>query len=211
VRVVRITDLKGLSLRHLAKDSLDLLKAIMTPVQRNFPEFIHRIILINVPSIFAASWPIIASFFDPRVKDKIEILGSDYTEHLLKYISPEQLPVEFGGKNLEPIHEDFEAEHDEQWVPARAWVKKEVEVEVGQRIQWDCRSIDKDIDFEIKFVSIEEHVSIVSKKRLVPKAVETGIFECMKSSGRLVVTFDNSYSYVTGKTIYHHLKVSSVK
>jgi hypothetical protein len=53
--------------------------------------------IINAPWAFSAVWSVIKPWLDEVTVSKIDILGSAYKEALLKQISPENLPEEFGG------------------------------------------------------------------------------------------------------------------
>jgi CRAL/TRIO domain len=53
--------------------------------------------IINAPWAFQFVWSVIKPWLDEVTVSKIDILGSDYKEALLKQISPENLPEEFGG------------------------------------------------------------------------------------------------------------------
>ena len=57
-----------------------------------------KIYIINAPNLFSQMvWPIIKPWMDPVSASKVQILGSEYEEALLKQIPKENLPVEFGG------------------------------------------------------------------------------------------------------------------
>ena len=53
--------------------------------------------IINAPWAFQFVWSVIKPWLDEVTVSKIDILGSDYKETLLKQILPENLPEEFGG------------------------------------------------------------------------------------------------------------------
>jgi CRAL/TRIO domain len=48
---------------------------------------------------------VIAPLLDPRTRDKIIILGTDYKDRLLQDIDAEQLPVQYGGTCTVPLHD----------------------------------------------------------------------------------------------------------
>lgn len=54
--------------------------------------------IINAPWAFSAVWSVIKPWLDEVTVKKIDILGSGYKEALLKQISKENLPKEFGGE-----------------------------------------------------------------------------------------------------------------
>lgn len=59
-----------------------------------------QLIIINAPTSFTAIWSMIKPWLAPRTLDKISILGAsqpDQRATLLDLVSPENLPVAFGG------------------------------------------------------------------------------------------------------------------
>lgn len=99
-RVVGIMDLKGLGLQFLR--ALSLFKVGSQLDERYFPESVELAFLVNAPSAFPVCWKAVSPFVDPKTKTKIHVLSaSNQTAMLLKYIDADQLPVEYGGKNLD--------------------------------------------------------------------------------------------------------------
>jgi hypothetical protein len=62
-----------------------------------YPERLGRLYVVNAPIFFSAAWTMIKVWLDPRVIDKIHILGSDYKKILLESIDHDQLPTFVGG------------------------------------------------------------------------------------------------------------------
>jgi hypothetical protein len=59
-----------------------------------------QLIIINAPTSFTAIWSAIKPWLAPRTLDKISILGANQPDQhatLLELVSPENLPVAFGG------------------------------------------------------------------------------------------------------------------
>ncbi|KAL1918169.1 uncharacterized protein VTP21DRAFT_3435 [Calcarisporiella thermophila] len=92
-----ITDLKGLSLRQVPM-ALGFIKRIAAIAQDNYPELMGKMIIINAPFLFSGAFNMIKPFLDEVTASKIVILGSKYQTELLKYVDPQNLPEEFGGK-----------------------------------------------------------------------------------------------------------------
>jgi hypothetical protein len=67
----------------------------------------NRLILINAPSYFAATWKIIKYWIDARTASRVEIYSSKskYEKRLKELIDDENLPEEYGGtgKNFFPL------------------------------------------------------------------------------------------------------------
>jgi CRAL/TRIO domain len=81
--------------------------------------WLHRVFVVNAPRIFPRIFNILKHFFDEGTRnkvcskthppinssqnrtknsDQIGVLGSDATEIMLKYVSPDQLPRLYGGR-----------------------------------------------------------------------------------------------------------------
>jgi len=56
-----------------------------------------QLIIVNAPTSFTTIWSMIKPWLAPRTLDKISILGANQHATLLDLVSPENLPVAFGG------------------------------------------------------------------------------------------------------------------
>ena len=64
-----------------------------------FPETMSKMLIINAPSFFAATWRLIKGWLDPRTAAKIEVIASKTAseKRLLELVEEEQLPSDYGG------------------------------------------------------------------------------------------------------------------
>ena len=64
-----------------------------------FPETMAKMLIVNAPTFFSASWRIIKGWLDPRTSGKIEVISSTSTMHkrLLALVDADQLPSDYGG------------------------------------------------------------------------------------------------------------------
>lgn len=89
-----IEDLGGASL-YASTSLVNLYRVIMRLDQDNYPETKKRLIIINTPLLFRATWTIAKHFFDSSIVNKMIFSGSsNYKEVLEKYIDPSILPPE---------------------------------------------------------------------------------------------------------------------
>ncbi|KAG6874022.1 hypothetical protein C0995_007979 [Termitomyces sp. Mi166 len=65
--------------------------------QDRYPERMGKFYIINAPWAFSAVWRVIKPWLDEVTVSKVDILGSNYKETLLKQIPAENLPKIFGG------------------------------------------------------------------------------------------------------------------
>ncbi|KAH0586157.1 hypothetical protein H2248_007422 [Termitomyces sp. 'cryptogamus'] len=91
-----IVDLKGFGLsqfwqmKTLARKSFQI-------SQDYFPETMGQLAIVNAPSIFPVIWGMIKPWISKETADKVDILGSDYKDVLLKLIDADCLPSSLGG------------------------------------------------------------------------------------------------------------------
>lgn len=91
-----IMDLKGVTLTKIPSVYSYVNQASVIS-QNYYPERLGKLYLINAPWGFSTVWSVVKGWLDPVTVNKIHILGSGYKSELLKQISPDSLPVEFGG------------------------------------------------------------------------------------------------------------------
>jgi len=207
VRGVRILDLEGLGMSHMSSDMLKYLQNIVGPVNKNFPEHLYKMFIINAPVIFSMGWGIIKTFLPERSIKKISILGSDYRDALLEVIDEDQLPVQYGGKNELELWTNPEAEHKKTLVRAGNKLVEEYNLNAGDVLNWDFRTVAADIGFSVEFEpsSGGDKESIVGYSRIeAHKKIVQGEYKCPENvSGKVLITFDNSFSYWNGKELIY--------
>ncbi|CAM9135726.1 unnamed protein product, partial [Choristocarpus tenellus] len=96
---VVIIDTKGLTLRHVTKDFVLLLKSLAHLDQLIFPETLGKLFIVNTPALFGYVWGIFSPLLDPRTRSKISILSrpKEWKPALLEIVDSNQLPPEYGG------------------------------------------------------------------------------------------------------------------
>ncbi|KAG0748819.1 hypothetical protein G6F57_003908 [Rhizopus arrhizus] len=93
-----IFDCTGMGWRQLHMPALNFIRAIADCDQKYYPETLNKFFLVNAPSAFVYVWKIVKAWLDPGTIAKIQILGSDYKDALLKQIPSENLPSFLGGE-----------------------------------------------------------------------------------------------------------------
>jgi hypothetical protein len=63
----------------------------------------HKMIIVNAPTFFTATWRLIRGWLDPRTANKIEVIGSRsaYEKRLLELVDRDQLPSDYGGSGID--------------------------------------------------------------------------------------------------------------
>ena len=92
-----ILDLGGVSLSNFYRVK-DYVFAASSIGQERYPETMGKYYIINASWAFSAVWAVIRPWLDEETAAKVEILGGEYKEVLLKQIPKENLPKAFGGE-----------------------------------------------------------------------------------------------------------------
>ncbi|KAL0961057.1 hypothetical protein HGRIS_006045 [Hohenbuehelia grisea] len=92
-----IVDLKGFGLsqfwqmKALAQRSFQI-------SQDYYPETMGQLAIVNAPSSFTFIWSMIRPWLSKETAEKVDILGSDYKDVLLRLVDEDALPSVLGGK-----------------------------------------------------------------------------------------------------------------
>ncbi|XP_042818651.1 SEC14-like protein 4 isoform X2 [Panthera tigris] len=100
--VLMVFDLEGFGLKHLWKPAVEIYQQFFAILEANYPETLKNLIVIRAPKLFPVAFNLVKMFMSEETQRKIVILGGNWKQELPKFISPEQLPVEFGGTMTDP-------------------------------------------------------------------------------------------------------------
>ncbi|XP_004481413.1 SEC14-like protein 4 isoform X2 [Dasypus novemcinctus] len=100
--VLMVFDMEGLSLKHLWKPAVEVYQQFFAILEANYPETLKSLIVVRAPKLFPVAFNLVKSFMSEDTRRKLVILGGNWKEELLRFISPDQLPVEFGGTMTDP-------------------------------------------------------------------------------------------------------------
>ncbi|XWS31422.1 hypothetical protein CRYUN_Cryun23aG0074100 [Craigia yunnanensis] len=193
--VVQIIDLKNSS-GPATKKLCSVFQRYWMLLQDHYPELIHRNIIINVPLWYYVSHVLSSRLKTQRMNNKIVFARpGKVPEILLKYVSPENLPVEYGGLKRENDNEFFsEDKVSEQKVRANASESIQIPApEAGVTIVWDLTVVGWDVSYKEEFVPDDEG----SYKVLLQQEKEKKGGESVRNSfyisepGKIVITIDN--------------------
>eukprot|EP00551_Chaetoceros_affinis_P005848 CAMPEP_0203683444 /NCGR_PEP_ID=MMETSP0090-20130426/47525_1 /ASSEMBLY_ACC=CAM_ASM_001088 /TAXON_ID=426623 /ORGANISM="Chaetoceros affinis, Strain CCMP159" /LENGTH=511 /DNA_ID=CAMNT_0050552591 /DNA_START=261 /DNA_END=1797 /DNA_ORIENTATION=+ len=96
---VSILDLTNLTLSKLGSRTMDIIKKQANIDSLCFPETMNKMVIVNAPRFFSATWTIIKGFLDARTAAKIELFSSSSAAEkcLKELIDVDQIPVDYGG------------------------------------------------------------------------------------------------------------------
>jgi len=87
--------LEGLGFQH--RQCLAVLKVLLDFDKQYYPEYLGKLYIINCPWVGAYLYTAVQVFVDEVTKARIQIISEDASEFLLSQISPDNLPIQYGG------------------------------------------------------------------------------------------------------------------
>ncbi|PKA47962.1 Patellin-3 [Apostasia shenzhenica] len=195
--MVQVTDLKNVlgpgkrELRQATKKALALL-------QDNYPEFVAKQVIINVPWWYLAYNRMMSPFFTQRSKSKFAFAGpSKSAEILFKYIAPEQVPVQYGGlgKDNDP---DFTTSNAVNEVTIKPSGNHIIVIPATESclLVWELRVLGWEVSYSAEFIPTAEeaYTVLVQKARKFTPTDEPYIKNIFKAGepGKIVLTIENA-------------------
>mmetsp|Transcript_8198 Transcript_8198/g.8991 ORF Transcript_8198/g.8991 Transcript_8198/m.8991 type:complete len:477 (+) Transcript_8198:57-1487(+) len=94
-----ILDLDGLGVSTITGSVMDMIKHQSHVDSLCFPETMNKLVIINAPTFFSATWQVIRHMLDARTANKIEIYSfrSKWEKRLKELVDDDQLPSDYGG------------------------------------------------------------------------------------------------------------------
>jgi len=95
-----VMDLGNLGMSQVTKQAMAIIKEQSKIDSLCFPETLERMVIVNAPRFFTATWKLIKGWLDPRTSAKVELISSRSTweKRLRELIDEDQLPKDYGGK-----------------------------------------------------------------------------------------------------------------
>ncbi len=85
-RGILTVDLKGFSLMNA---DYELARALFSTLAQNYPETIHRILIVDAPYLFSAVWAVVRPWVDPVTATKIAFVKQN---QLTDYFKEDEIP-----------------------------------------------------------------------------------------------------------------------
>mmetsp|Transcript_36050 Transcript_36050/g.44097 ORF Transcript_36050/g.44097 Transcript_36050/m.44097 type:complete len:411 (+) Transcript_36050:166-1398(+) len=95
-----VMDLGNLGMSQVTQRALAITKEQSKIDSLCFPETLERMVIVNAPRFFTATWKLIKGWLDARTSAKVELISSRSTweKRLRELIEEDQLPSDYGGK-----------------------------------------------------------------------------------------------------------------
>lgn len=221
-----IFDMEGVSTKMMWRPGLQMYLHLVKILEDNYPEMLKRMFVINAPIIFPILYKLARPLISDEMRNKIHVLGANYTDTLLEYIDADQLPAFLGGSLTDPdgnprcvtmINQGGEVpekyfldikeiyEHMSVSTITRG-DKLELDYLIekpGSILRWEFKTEDYDIGFGVNHTENGVTTAILPMKRVNSHHVaEDGSITC-KKPGTYTLRFDNSYSWTKGKKLFY--------
>ncbi|XP_059532012.1 SEC14-like protein 2 isoform X1 [Myotis daubentonii] len=235
--ITMIYDCEGLGLRHLWKPAVETYIEFLCMVEDNYPEKLKRLFVIKAPKLFPVAYNLVKPFLSEETRKKIMVLGANWKEVLLKYISADQVPVEYGGTMTDPdgnpkcksklnwggdipktyyVRDQLKQQYEHSVQISRA-SSHQVEYEIlfpGCVLRWQFTSEGSDIGFGI-FLKTKmgerqkagEMTEVLPNQRYNAHLVPEDGSLTCSTPGIYVLRFDNTYSFIHAKKVSFTVEV----
>uniref|UniRef100_A0A8C6AZT8 SEC14 like lipid binding 3 n=1 Tax=Monodon monoceros TaxID=40151 RepID=A0A8C6AZT8_MONMO len=223
--IVMIFDCEGLGLKHFWKPLVEVYQEFFGLLEENYPETLKFMLIVKATKLFPVEYNLMKPFLSEDTHRKIIVLGNNWKEGLLKLISPEELPAQFGGTLTDPdgnpkyltkipksmyVQDQVKTQY-EHLVQISRSSSHQVEYEIlfpGCVLRWQFLSDSEDIGFgvflktmmgEWQWAGLMTEVQLNQRysAHLMP---EDGRLTCTEA-GVYVLRFDNTYSFVHTKKV----------
>ncbi|MBA0822450.1 hypothetical protein Goarm_019253 [Gossypium armourianum] len=156
--LIQVIDWKDFQGPH-TKELRSVYRKCWTLLEEHYPEIIHQYIIVNVPLRYYVSHSFSSRLITHKPSNKIIFARpGKVTETLLRFISPENLLVEYGG--LKRINDnEFSSEHKVFELNLKAHASTHIEIpapEVGVTIVWDVTVVEWDVTYKEEFIPEDE-------------------------------------------------------
>ncbi|KAF9607876.1 hypothetical protein IFM89_003580, partial [Coptis chinensis] len=205
--IVQVTDLKNSpgpgtkELRIFGKKAYMLL-------EEYYPELTYKSIYVNVPFWYYAYHSVFTRLLSQRAKSKFVFArASRVTKTLIKYISPENLPVQYGGLKRENDNE-FSPENPVLELVVKPGCIDSIQVPVpepGVSVVWDLTLVGSDMCYKEEFVPDDDcsYNILIQKEKKFSGSVRNSFY--ISEPGRILLTIDNMT--FKKKRVYYRLKI----
>ncbi|XP_075552259.1 SEC14-like protein 2 isoform X5 [Dermacentor variabilis] len=227
-----VIDFDNFSLRQIY--SWQAIKAItdmLRMMEDHFPECLEKCICINAPNFFPLLWKLVRPLMTHRTADKVRVYGKDgWKDVLLDIMDAEKLPAHWGGNMVGPGNDprcrhkvNHGGRFEERAAPSvfkddavqlrsigrrERWQLPVTATEAGVRISWRFQTSSGDLGFGVR---TEAGDTLVPTRRVASCSEEPqeGCWQC-DTPGTYILEFDNSYSWLNGKTLAYIVKTHAV-
>ncbi|KAL4361047.1 hypothetical protein GQ457_04G027180 [Hibiscus cannabinus] len=220
--IVQIIDLKNSS-GQTTKEFRSVCRKYWKLLQDHYPELIHQNIIINVPLWFYISHVFSSRLKAQRNNNRIVIARpGKVTSTLLKFIPPENLPVQYGGLQREN-DDEFSSKDKVFVVKAKANTTEHIHIptlEAGVTMVWDLTIVGSwDVSYKEEFIPNDEgsYRVLIENEKDTKKGGSVRNSFYISEPGKIVISIGNAllkekkvlYRYKTKPTVPMYVRIKS--
>ncbi|XP_010357885.2 SEC14-like protein 3 isoform X1 [Rhinopithecus roxellana] len=235
--IMMIFDCEGLGLKHFWKPLVEVYQEFFGLLEENYPETLKFMLIVKATKLFPVGYNLMKPFLSEDTRRKIIVLGNNWKEGLLKLISPEELPAQFGGTLTDPdgnpkcltkinyggeipksmyVRDQVKTQYEHS-VQINRGSSHQVEYEIlfpGCVLRWQFSSDGADIGFGV-FLKTKmgerqragEMTEVLPSQRYNAHMVPEDGSLTCSEGGIYVLRFDNTYSFVHAKKVSFTVEV----
>lgn len=192
--ITQVIDLKDSSLASPREFRL-IVKKLFLMSEEYYPEFIEQHIFINVSFRYYAYHALYSGNINQRTKNRfIFAKPSRVTETLLKYISAENIPVQYGGLYRKDDDEFSGANAEASELPVKGGCPATVEFPIdkpGVTVVWDIAVVGWDVHLKEEFIPEDEcsYSVLIRKEKRLEETTRNSFY--ISEPGKIVLTVTN--------------------
>ncbi|XP_065035981.1 patellin-4-like [Musa acuminata AAA Group] len=193
--MLHIIDFKD-SLRPGMRELRSATREIVSIMQDNYPEFVAKNIFLNVSFRYYAYHALFSPFITPRTRSKfIFARPAKVTETLLKFMSPENIPVQYGGLRRGEDDDEFSAENErasELVIRGGGIGRIEIPIlEPGVTVVWDITVVGWDVNYREEFIPEDEgsYKILIQNEKKPEECIRNSFY--ISEPGKVVLTVEN--------------------
>ncbi|XP_068651374.1 patellin-4-like [Aristolochia californica] len=201
--IIQIVDLNN-STAHGMKELRHATRKAVLLLQDNYPDVILRNIFINVPFRYYIHRAMFSCFLSQSTKTRcIFVRSRKVTETLLKYVAPENIPIQYGGLKRENEDEFLDNEAiTEMTIKGGGSHTIEIPIaEAGVTAVWDITVVGWEATYKEEFIPDDDcsYTVLIQKEKKMEESVRNSFY--INEPGKVVVTVDNR-SFKKKKVLY---------
>ncbi|ONK61895.1 uncharacterized protein A4U43_C08F34680 [Asparagus officinalis] len=192
--MVQIIDLKDSSIASM-KDLKSVVQKLFSVVDDNYPKFVEQHIFVNVSFRYYAYRGLFSRNLSQRTKSRfIFAKPSKVTETLLKFISPENIPIQYGGLQRDDEDEFLENDGKASEMSIKGGASSTVVIPVtapGVTVVWDIAIVGWGVNYQEEFIPDDEgsYKVLIRKEKKLDEPVRNSYY--ISEPGKVVLTVAN--------------------
>jgi len=100
-----VMNMRGVGMRHFSADCRALVRLTSSIAEERYPDTLHKLFIVNAGAAFFTAWAVLRPMLSAGTQQRVVVLRDAGVDTLVRHISPENIPVGFGGQSRRDIRE----------------------------------------------------------------------------------------------------------